>query len=96
MYIQGMIIIEHNVLAQSFGWVTVLLKIKLPVMSCFMHNAKCGAHYTIPVAWEAIPLKRDTGNLLLIGTVHVHAKLIIIIIVIVIQGLEVYWAVANQ
>jgi len=79
MSIHGMIIIEESVLVQSLGWVTVPLKIKLPVMSCFMCIiATCIAHFVIPVACEAIPLEHDTGNLLLSGTVHVHAQLVII------------------
>ena len=40
-----------------------------------------------PEACETIPLQRDTGNLLLSGTVYVYVKLTIIIII---QGLEVY------
>ena len=81
MYIQGMIIIEDSVLVKSFGWVTVPLKIKLPVMSHFMCIANCTAHYVIHVACEAIPLEHDTGNLRLGGTVHVHAQLVIIKII---------------
>ena len=80
MCIHGMIIIEDSVLAMvpSFGWVTVSLKYKLQVMSCFMHNANCVSHYTIPVAFKAIPVKRDNGNLLLSGTVHIHAQLVLL------------------
>ena len=77
MYIHGIIIIEDSVLVQSFGGVTVPLKIKSPVMSCFMCIANYVAHYIIPVACEAIPVEHNTGNLLLNGTVHVHAQLVI-------------------
>ena len=73
MYIHGIIIIEDNVLVQSFDLVTVPLKItKSPVVSCFMCIANYIVHYIIPVACEAIPVEHDTGNLLLNGTVHVH------------------------
>ena len=79
MHIQGMIIIDDSVLVQSFGWVTVPLKANLPIMLFSCANANC-----IPVACEAIPVERHTGNLLLSGTVHINAQFIIIIL-----GLEV-------
>lgn len=74
--------IEDSVLAQSFGCVTVpALKTIVNYQSCLFScpNANC-----IPVTFEAIPVERDAGNLLLSGTVYIRAPFIIIIL-----GLEV-------
>lgn len=73
MYIQGIIIIEDSVLVQSFAKVNIVpLKTKLAIMSFFMRNANCVTNWTIPVAFDAIPVECDAGNLLLSGTVHVQ------------------------
>ena len=73
--------IEDSVLAQCFGWVTVPHKTTVTYQSCLFScpNVNC-----IPVAFEAIPVECDADNLLLSGTVHIHAPFIIIIL-----GLEV-------
>lgn len=61
--------IEDSVLAQSFGCITGPLKTIVNYQSCLFScpNANC-----IPVAFEAIPVERDAGNLLLSGTVRTH------------------------
>ena len=76
--------IENSVLAQSLAGLQYSVPLKTTVslyQSCLFlcTNANC-----IPVAFEAIPVECDAGNLLLSGTVHIHAPFIIIIL-----GLEV-------